>query len=156
VLDRGEVDLRKLDRELRNLGIAVYYPFMDRGPNENHLTGFRKTDTAMDLVDRGNGFSEPVSGQPAQRGEIDIVVVPALAADVTGRRIGYGAGYYDATLGDVCPPAQSILVAYQFQMLAELPQEKHDQKCDLIVTDDNLYQPEASAHKDAEPRDMGH
>jgi 5-formyltetrahydrofolate cyclo-ligase len=71
----------------------------------------------------------------AQRGEVQVVVVPALAVASDGHRLGYGAGYYDATLPDLCPPARSIVVAFDFQRMMELPITPNDLRCDDIVTD---------------------
>ncbi len=134
--DRGEVDLRPLDEQLRSRGVALYYPFMDPQPEGGYRTGFRLTQSASELAPRGQNFWEPPPEAPvAERGQIDVVVVPGLAADDRGRRIGYGAGYYDATLADVVPPAQAVLVAYDFQLLAEVPNEPHDVACDAVVTD---------------------
>ena len=105
------------------------------------MTGFRRVLSQEELLERGSGFAEPPETAPvAQRGEIDWVVVPALAVDGTGHRIGYGGGYYDATLPDVCPPARSLVVAYDFQLLAELPAEQHDKSCDVVVTDARTVQ----------------
>jgi len=64
--------------------------------------------------------------------------VPALAVASSGHRLGYGSGFYDATLPDFCPPALSIVVAYDFQLLAELPVSAHDIACDIVVTDARL------------------
>jgi 5-formyltetrahydrofolate cyclo-ligase len=133
---KGEVDLRVFDEVLRQRGVSLYYPFIDRLAPGRSRTGFRKTISVESLADRGARFFEPPADAPeAQRGEIQAVIVPALAADAAGHRIGYGAGYYDATLPDVCPPARSIVVAYDFQLMAELPHESHDIPCDAVVTD---------------------
>jgi 5-formyltetrahydrofolate cyclo-ligase len=61
--------------------------------------------------------------------------VPALAVSSAGHRLGYGVGFDDATLPDFCPPAASLIVAFDFQLLAELPTLDHDFACDLVVTD---------------------
>ena len=141
ILESGEVDLRALDTLLRERNVEVFYPFMDRRPEGGYQTGFRLTQVASELRDRGQRFFEPGTGPWAKRGQLDLVFVPALAADANGNRIGYGAGYYDATLRDVCPPAKSIIVAYQCQMLAELPVQRHDVSCDMVVTDAQSYPP---------------
>lgn len=139
--DRGEIDLRSLHTALRERGIQVYYPFMDRKPSGGFTTGFRMVDEPAELEERGQGFKEPALDAPlAERGQIDLILVPALAADAHGMRIGYGAGYYDATLGDLCPPAKSWILAYQFQLLAELPAEAHDRSCDRVITDERCYE----------------
>jgi 5-formyltetrahydrofolate cyclo-ligase len=136
MLDKREIDLRAVDAAARAANKAVYYPFMD--PIEGgYRTGFRLTADPSELSERGRGFLEPPREAPAaRRGDIGLVVVPALAVALDGHRLGYGAGFYDATLPDVCPPARSVAVAYSFQLLAELPQEEADIACDFVVTDD--------------------
>ncbi|NLE88891.1 MAG: 5-formyltetrahydrofolate cyclo-ligase [Myxococcales bacterium] len=135
LLERREVDLRPLDEALRHRGVALYYPFMDPTPT-GYRTGFRKVERPDDLVPRQQPFAEPPPDAPeARRGDIDVVLVPALAVAADGHRVGYGMGYYDATLPDVVPPAISVVVAFDFQLLTELPHEAHDRACDWVVTD---------------------
>jgi 5-formyltetrahydrofolate cyclo-ligase len=133
--DKGEVDLRALDAAARAVNKIVYYPFMQpRG--ETVLTGFRRADALDDLAERGRGFAEPPIDAPrAERGDIDLIVVPALGVTEGGQRLGYGAGFYDATLPDFRPPARALAVAFDFELLAELPASEHDVTCDLVVTD---------------------
>lgn len=133
--DRKEVDLRPLDAEARRQGKRVYYPFLEpRG--EALVSGFRLTASLDDLQDRGQRFLEPPPDAPvAARGEVDLVLVPALAVAPSGHRLGYGAGFYDSLLPDVRPPARAIVVAYDFQLLVELPVLPHDVACDGLVTD---------------------
>jgi 5-formyltetrahydrofolate cyclo-ligase len=136
MLDRREIDLRQLDEQLRARGVDLYYPYMERTATGDIVTGFRLTTTAAELVIGAQGFAEPLaSARVALRGAVDVVVVPALAATVDGHRLGYGAGYYDATLPDLCPPAYSIVVVHDFQLMLELPLEAHDRACDEVVTD---------------------
>jgi 5-formyltetrahydrofolate cyclo-ligase len=137
---RSEVDLRGLDTILRARGVSLFYPFMDPKPQGGHVTGFRASVKPEELLERGQRFAEPPAGAPvAGQGDIDVVLVPALSVDTRGHRLGYGAGYYDATLGDVCPPARSIVVAFHFQLMAELPTEPHDRACDAVVTDERYF-----------------
>jgi len=139
MIQRGEIDLRPLDEALRAAQKKIYYPFMRPTAQGSFQTGFGLCPNVTDLLPSSQGFLQPKEGPVAGRGDIDLVLVPALAADQSGHRIGYGAGYYDATLSDVCPPARAVIVVYQFQMLAELPREAHDQACDLIITDEHSY-----------------
>jgi 5-formyltetrahydrofolate cyclo-ligase len=138
---RAEVDLRELDRWLGEAGITRHYPFMDpRG--EGFSTGFRRIEAASDLQLRGKRFLEPPREAPvAARGEIDVVLVPALAVTPEGHRLGYGSGFYDATLPDVAPPALTIVVAFSFQLLGELFIEPHDVACDVVLTDREIIDP---------------
>ncbi len=142
ILERGEVDLRELDAQARNEGKRLYYPFMDR-VGDRILTGFRQVRRVDELAERGSGFLEPSPDMPnAAPGELELVVVPALAASVAGHRIGYGVGYYDATLPEFCPPAHSLIVIYDFQLLAELPVQDTDVSCEWVVTDRREFERE--------------
>jgi len=130
-----EVDVTRVDVAARAAKKAVYYPFMDPTAS-GFATGFRRVDTLDDLIDRGRKFLEPRPGLPqAERGDIDLVIVPALAVAASGHRLGYGSGYYDVTLPDVCPPGVAMAVAFEFQLLAELPVSDNDVAVQVIVTD---------------------
>ena len=132
---RNEVDLRTIDARARALDKRLFYPFMaDAGAALR--TGFRLVDDPAELAERGRGFLEPLPDAPeAERGDLDVILVPALAVARDGHRLGYGAGFYDATLPDFAPPARSVIVAFDFQLLGELPTAEHDFACDRVVTD---------------------
>ncbi|MBX3128308.1 MAG: 5-formyltetrahydrofolate cyclo-ligase [Polyangiaceae bacterium] len=140
--ERHEVDLRELDARARAAGKRVFYPFMD--PTEGGFrTGFRRVTSLESLVDRGRGFREPSDGDVAEAGDVDLVVVPALAATEQGDRLGYGLGFYDSTLSDVRPPATAVVVVFDFQLVVELPREPRDVRCDLVVSDERVLRVEA-------------
>lgn len=133
---KREIDLTELDAWLRANDKHVYYPFMDK-TETGFRTGFRRVDDRATLADRGRGFLEPGPEHPeAAERELDLIVVPALAVDASGNRLGYGMGFYDVTLPEQCPPAIAVVVAFSFQLCAELPKSAHDFACDLIVTDE--------------------
>ena len=133
--EKREVDLSELHRLLSARGLRIYYPFMDRTP-EGYRTGFRLLRPGDVLAKQTQRFSEPNPSAPvAMRGDLDLVVVPALGITLHGHRLGFGAGFYDSTLPDFCPPAKSICVGYDFQRVIELPVEAHDVACDALVTD---------------------
>jgi 5-formyltetrahydrofolate cyclo-ligase len=125
-----EVDLRGLDRLLRERGATIAYPTI---ANDRSLE-FRRVDDPATLFDRGHGFAEPTP-EAAPVPELDVIVVPGLAFDSRGYRLGYGGGYYDRTLPQHCPPATAIGVAYDFQLAADLPHGAHDAPVAAIVTD---------------------
>ena len=131
IVVRHEVDLRPLDEALRARGARVAYPAID--PESGAMT-FRFVAAVTDLEVQGYGFAEPPA-TAEEATELDAVLVPALALDSRGHRIGYGAGYYDRTLPRFCPPGVSIGVAYDFQLLVEVPLTEGDVACDWIVTD---------------------
>lgn len=133
IVERHEVDLRALDAALRGRGARVAYPSIDRATN---AMSFRFARDPAAMRDAGYGFREPDAAAPAAaRGEIDVVVVPALAVDARGYRLGYGAGYYDRTLPLYAPPAVAVAVAFDFQLLVDLPATGGDVPVDWVVTD---------------------
>ncbi|AUX46787.1 5-formyltetrahydrofolate cyclo-ligase [Sorangium cellulosum] len=129
--DRNEVDLRELDPLLRTRGIRVAYPAID--PESRAMT-FRFVADPEAMEERGLGFREP-SPSDEEASELDVIVVPALQIDPRGHRIGYGAGFYDRTLPRFCPPAHAVGVAFDFQLIAEVPSTKDDVPLATVVTD---------------------
>lgn len=83
-----------------------------------------------------HAIPEPVHPRPADPAEVDVALVPGLAFDVCGGRIGYGAGVYDRLLLRLRPSTIKVALAYDFQVHKEvLPQATHDLKVDYIVTE---------------------
>jgi 5-formyltetrahydrofolate cyclo-ligase len=81
------------------------------------------------------GIREP----PPDAAEVfpDILIVPMLAFDRTGHRIGYGAGYYDMTIARLrgMKPVIALGVAYAAQEIAEIPVTPRDAALDLVLTE---------------------
>ncbi|MDP3276898.1 MAG: 5-formyltetrahydrofolate cyclo-ligase [Deltaproteobacteria bacterium] len=81
------------------------------------------------------GIDEPAEESPVvPMGSLDLVVVPCLAVDPRGHRLGYGMGYYDQALPQ-CARAVTAVVCFDFQLLAELPIRTEDHACQWIVSD---------------------
>lgn len=82
---------------------------------------------------------EPGPSWPlVEPGEVDLVVVPGVAFDPAGWRLGYGAGYYDRTLPAIRagnPNAVLVGLAYSFQVVSGLPVDPHDVPMDAVVTE---------------------
>jgi len=137
---RHEVDLRSLDTLLRARGVEVYYPAID--PETQAMT-FRRTDDVSALADLTFGFAAPPKEAPeAPTNGLDVIVVPALVLAPSGHRIGYGAGYYDRALRLFLPYSVTIGVAYDFQILAEVPVTEGDVAVDIVVTDAQSFEVE--------------
>ncbi|MDB4946777.1 MAG: 5-formyltetrahydrofolate cyclo-ligase [Labilithrix sp.] len=132
IVARHEVDLRALDTSLRARGVRVAYPSID---GDTGVMTFRFVDDlATEMIERGFGFEEPAADAP-EATVLDVIVVPAIAIDPVGHRIGYGAGYYDRTLPRFAPPATTIAIGYDWQLVAEVPALPEDVACGHIVTD---------------------
>jgi 5-formyltetrahydrofolate cyclo-ligase len=129
---RREVDLRELDAALRARGVRVAYPAVDA----TGVMTFRFTADVAALAEHPLGFREPTPDAPAATpGELDVVVVPALVVDPRGHRIGYGAGHYDRVLPAHAPREGRVAVAFDFQLVAEVPDTEGDVPVGVVVTD---------------------
>lgn len=71
--------------------------------------------------------------------ELDAVMVPGVAFDSAGRRLGNGAGYYDRLLSKVRPEAVLAAVCYESQLLSEVVTDAHDVDMDFVITEDAVY-----------------
>lgn len=82
------------------------------------------------------GIGEPNASLPeyTDLDKVEMIIVPGVAFDPTGNRMGRGRGFYDRLLKST-PNAIKVGVAYDFQMLDTLPVEPHDVKMDLIITE---------------------
>ena len=96
--------------------------------------GFRQWIPSGDLITADHGIPVPSSGAWLRP---DILIVPLLAFDAEGYRLGYGGGYYDLTLeflrGTGRPSA--IGFAYAAQQTDRVPTEAFDQRLDMVVTE---------------------
>jgi len=131
-----EVDLRVVDAVLRQRGVQVAYPATE---DDGTLT-FRLVSEVEAMILAPLGYRQPGADMPAAD-RLDVVVVPGLAFDSRGHRIGYGGGYYDRALPRYCPPATSIGVAFDFQLAADVPDGDGDVQVDLIITDSRTLVP---------------
>lgn len=78
------------------------------------------------------GIPEPVADEPVAREPDALVLMPGLAFDRQGGRIGYGGGFYDRFL-DEEPEHPTVALCYDFQMVEEVPTEEFDKKVDLVL-----------------------
>jgi len=67
------------------------------------------------------------------QGTYDLIIVPGLAFDKEGRRLGYGGGYYDTFLAKH-PGALKAAIAFPFQVVSEVPVDGHDMHVDVVIT----------------------
>lgn len=91
------------------------------------------------------GLREPVAGQPWPVEDIDLVIVPALAYDRHGRRLGRGAGMYDRFLAAPGLRAIRCGIAFCDQVVDELPVHDYDVPVDMLVTDKEVLRFPANA-----------
>lgn len=118
---------------------------------QNALTSGKKvmlplTNTRLKAIEIGEveSYSELRKGafgilepqKETTEGNVDVAVVPGLAFDRHGNRLGYGFGYYDKLLSRL--KTTKIGLAYDFQVAERLPREGHDHPMDIIVTESEV------------------
>jgi len=127
-----EIDTRPLLRQLQAAGAALALPVV-RGPDQALI--FRLWLPGMALEAGPHGTFHP----PASADEVrpELVLLPLLAFDRQGTRLGYGGGYYDRTLDHLRASGSLLAVGIAFagQERPVLPKADHDQLLDWIVTE---------------------
>jgi 5-formyltetrahydrofolate cyclo-ligase len=83
------------------------------------------------------GFAEP-SGPSVLPTEVDLAIIPALAVDRSGNRIGKGLGYYDRALLEFDPLPPVVAVVHRHEVLEQVDVESHDHPVDAYVTADGV------------------
>ena len=133
---RKEVATDHLAHAARRHGQTLLYP---RVCGQN-LVLVEVVDPAQ--LRRGSfGVLEPQGDPWTATDRIDLLVVPGVAFDRQGWRLGYGQGYYDRFLGTRHQPAVLVGLCYDFQLLDRLPADVHDIPMDLIVTESETIAP---------------
>lgn len=127
-----EVDTQALIHAALRAGRRVAVPKV-QGPALAHFF----IDDLAALEAGVYGIGEPREEKGAKRVEeknaFDLVLVPGLAFDRQGHRLGYGAGYYDRFLAEISAP--KIGLAFAAQIVEKIPAAPHDQRVDFIVTE---------------------
>ncbi len=129
----NEADTHELIRVLLKQKKRVVVPIADKATKQmKHSELF----SLSELVGGAYGILEPKMYRPVAVADIQVVVVPALAIDSNGNRLGFGAGFYDRFLHDVQLP--TIALAYDFQVVKEVPQESTDVPVSFVVTENEI------------------
>ena len=126
-----EMDPRPLMLALASRGHALALPVT---PLRGQPLAFHAWAPGAALRPGPMGTSEPVAGEELRP---DVMLVPLLAFDRAGRRLGYGGGYYDRTLATL-PGAKAIGIAYAGQEMPEVPAGPQDMRLPLIATEDSV------------------
>ena len=131
-----EADPQFLESELRRHGHRIVMP---RVAGRNQPLDFHLWEAGTKLVRGGFGLSEPSRDWPKLNP--DVLIVPMLAFDAAGYRVGYGAGYYDRTIRGlrVAKSVTAAGFAFAVQEFPELPHLAHDERLDWIVTENGAH-----------------
>jgi len=140
----GELDLERLMFRAWQMKKTVYLPVLD-SMNRSRLW-FSPFKKGSRLILNHYGIPEPIvrQHQIISASELDLMLLPLVAFDDRGNRLGMGGGYYDRTLAyrmrrNVWKKPHVVGVAYEFQRVSELKNEHWDASLQCIATDHDVY-----------------
>ena len=127
-----EVETHQLIQDMLMTGKRVAVPYV-RG---RQLTWCELRDPAHDLRPGAFGVLEPRPSirRVVRTEELDVIVVPGVAFDRHGHRLGHGHGYFDRFLDTLPADIPIIGLCFDFQLVATLPHEPHDHPVDAVLT----------------------
>jgi 5-formyltetrahydrofolate cyclo-ligase len=128
---RGEIDPAALDPLCRANGAGVAWPRV--AATTPPTLAFHLAAPAELLTGTFAVRAPPASAPVAKLEELELIIVPGLAFDQGGHRLGYGRGFYDAAMR-AAPRALRIAIGHSFQLVGDLPRAEHDEPVDAIVT----------------------
>ncbi len=133
---RGEVSLNAALTHLHDRGAMVTVPRV----SGDHME-FLPWTPASRTIAGSFGIDEPTSGDPVPFSHHDVVLVPLVAFDEAGQRLGQGGGFYDRAIA-AAGAARPLLigVAHAFQQVDSVPVEPWDMPLDAVVTDERIHE----------------
>jgi len=132
---RHEVKTGEIIEKALAQGKRVTVPVCE--PREVRLIPSEILDYPGDLAPGTWGILEPKPDKlrPVDPADLDLVLVPGVAFDEQGNRLGYGGGYYDRFLARLRPDALAVALAFEEQILEDVCPEEHDRQVHAIITD---------------------
>lgn len=131
----SEVITSEMIKDAIKMGKSVVVPFVDREKKELRLSELK--DFFKELEAGYWGILEPKKEyrREASIDDVDLMVMPGVAFDEGGRRLGYGMAFYDKLLTSRKKNTPLIAIAFDMQVVDDVPCERHDILIDKIVTE---------------------
>ena len=138
VSDDNEVQTKNIIKRAHSYNKIVVLPAFDPKTFEMELMKVDKF--AQELKIGPRGVPEPNAGRckivPIDR--IDITIIPGIAFDEKGGRIGTGRGYYDRLIPKLAITTRKVALTLEEQIIPQVPMETHDKHVDIIITDKRI------------------
>jgi 5-formyltetrahydrofolate cyclo-ligase len=131
----GEIDARRVAQDAWAAGKRVAVPKVAAGAQGLMEAIEIHSLEAADLAVNRWGIHEPTSNRPLGTNELDLIVVPGLAYDQYGNRLGRGGGYYDRFIKRAPDGIRLCGLAFARQLLDELPTNPYDQPVHMLATE---------------------
>ena len=111
---------------------------------DRHMIALECRSLHAGLIASSYGILEPIDGDAWPIESIDLIIVPGLAFDRTGNRLGQGAGFYDRFLATDGMRATTCALGFGEQLIDAVPVSSDDWPMDIVVTDHEVIRPEPS------------
>ncbi len=137
---RSEVETREFIEDAIRDGLRVIVPVVEQsGKAEGREQTERLVHTEIrrltGLAKGRFGLEEPAEREPSSLESLDVVIVPVVAFDRHGTRLGYGKGFYDVFLHELPRSVERIGLAFSAQEITHIPALPHDEPLDTIITE---------------------
>lgn len=131
----SEINTVDIINKLLDMGKRVAVPKVLPGNKEMVALEIK---SLYDLNESGAfGILEPDMTKKDVGSEVDLIILPGLAFDRRGYRVGYGGGFYDKFL-DKYDKVKRISLCYNFQIIENIPEEDFDEAIDVMITEDKI------------------
>ncbi len=134
---KGEVRTDKMISESLDKGKRILVPFADLKKKRLLISEINDLD---DLSPGAFGIPEPKSPKEFPLEKIDLVVIPGIAFDSKGNRVGYGMGFYDRFLKKLKSHVPLIALAYDLQIVNRIPTDGKDVRLHKIITEKEIIE----------------
>lgn len=130
---RSEIDTKIIIKDALNRGKEIILPRVGKDCLELYYV----RDLEYDLEPGSYDIMEPIPERcpQAQAGSIDLVIVPGVGFDRDYNRLGYGGGFYDRLLMEIPEDIPRIALAFDIQVVDQIPVSGHDLKIDMLITE---------------------
>lgn len=134
----AEVDTTAIIHRSLMYNKIIVLPLFDAESRRARL--FKVDDLEKDLVTgtRGNLEPNPKRCKAVPLDCLDIAIVPGLAMDEKGGRVGTGKGCYDRLIPDLPITTRKVGLIFETQMVPTIPIESHDKHVDIVITEDRI------------------
>jgi 5-formyltetrahydrofolate cyclo-ligase len=138
VNDKNEVDTRSILQKTHDYGKIIILPVFN--PEKGGVRLLKVDDPNQDLVVSPGGLLAPnlQRCREVPMECIDIAIIPGVAVDEKGGRLGAGDGTYDRLIPKLPITTRKVLLALEDQVVPQVPAESHDKHVDIIITDKRI------------------
>jgi 5-formyltetrahydrofolate cyclo-ligase len=135
---KSEVQTEEMVRRSLEMGKVIALPVVDT--QTGAIAPYKVDDLDRDVRPSYGGIPEPIVQRckkiPVQN--INLAIIPAIALDERGGRIGHGTGFYDRFIPELDITTRKVALAFECQIVPQIPMEPHDRYIDIIITEERI------------------